>query len=183
MNMIQPLNTHLYTVQCADAQAVLAGSPPEKKSFQAAWLSDWRRTAGTRAERGRELSRKRKVVRKETFWMLFVTLNLQSGQPAAFSNTPSTLSTPLSSGSRWGATSHCTLHLSICRSVSFKQAFHFSAACTQSEEASCWSAASYRIWKDTRRELKIKIKMLLDCKNNTSLQCESNTGHLNLIML
>lgn len=64
--------------------------------------------------------------------------------PAAFSNTPLTLSTPLSSGSRWDATSHCTLHSSVCRRVSFTHAVHLSAACAQLEDASSWTAASYR---------------------------------------
>lgn len=66
--------------------------------------------------------------------------------PAAFSNTPSLLSTPLSSGSLRGVTSHCTLHSSVCHSVLFTQAFHFSDACTQSEEASLWTAESYSTW-------------------------------------
>lgn len=132
-------------MRCADAQAVLAGSPPEQKSFQVVWPLESRMTVGMRAGRGTGLDRKQKLVTFGSFCSLSVWLKTSACfLPAAFSNTPSTLSTPLSSGSRWEATSHCTLHSSVCRRVSFTQAFHFSAACFHSELASSCSAASYR---------------------------------------
>lgn len=119
----------------------------------------------------------RKTVKTGTFCSLSVCIKAVKFQfgpcflfvfvvPAAFSNTPPTLSTPLSSGSRWEATSHCTLHSSVCRRVSFTHAFHFSAACIQSEEASYWTAESYRtwVWWHVEREnntVRLKKKTLL----------------------
>lgn len=84
--------------------------------------------------------------------------------PAAFSNTPLTLSTPLSSGSRWDATSHCTLHSSVCCRVSFTHAFHLSAACAQLEDASSWTAESYRACVGVSQAKEMLFKEYFCCR-------------------
>lgn len=57
-------NPHLWIVQYADAPAVSAGSPPEKKFSRVLWPPESHSTADMRALRGIELQR----TEKRSFW-------------------------------------------------------------------------------------------------------------------
>lgn len=153
-------------MRCAGAPAVPAGSPPGRRFSQVWWPPESRSTVDMPAGRVTELQGTEQQRREEKrvlglccgFLRQVVVFLSFFLLPAAFSNTPLTLSTPLSSGSRWDATSHCTLHSSVSRRVSFTHTFHLSAARAQLEDASSWTAESYRACVRVRRAKEMLLK-------------------------